>query len=246
MAQSKGDIRGRELLLLRESKICENRGKKFFRTYDNDKQWAERRFCSHQCHGKAEGFSKGHEPWNKGLKGIHLNPLTEFKKGHVPANKGKPHPYGHKIKKGEHISPRTEIKKGQHLSPKTELTSEGAKSFWRDSEMRDEILRRQAISRRSKRPSKPEKRFMEINQKYKLGFIYVVNEGIVVGGFRPDFMHETKKIIVEILGDYWHTLPKVQERDKRKFDAYRKLGWKVIFLWASELDDEEKVIRWFV
>ena len=26
-------------------------------------------------------FKKGHTPWNKGLKGIHLNPTTEFKKG---------------------------------------------------------------------------------------------------------------------------------------------------------------------
>ena len=26
-------------------------------------------------------FNKGHKPWNKDLKGIHLNPNTEFKKG---------------------------------------------------------------------------------------------------------------------------------------------------------------------
>lgn len=200
----------------------------------------------HKGHRNSGSFKKEHIPWNKGLKGIHLSPSTEFKKGHVPANKGKPHPHGHKWKKGEHPSSKTEIKKGQHLSRKTELTSERAKDFWKNSQLRAEMLRKQALSRRSKSPSKPEKRFMEINQKYKLGFVYVVNEGIVVGGFRPDFMHATKKIIVEILGDYWHTLPKVQERDKRKFDAYRKLGWRVVFLWASELKDEERVISWFL
>lgn len=31
-------------------------------------------------------FSKGHEPANKGQKGIHLSPATEFKKGNIPAN----------------------------------------------------------------------------------------------------------------------------------------------------------------
>jgi len=31
---------------------------------------------------------KGHPAWNKGLKGIHLNPKTEFKKGNIPWNKG--------------------------------------------------------------------------------------------------------------------------------------------------------------
>ena len=29
-------------------------------------------------------FQKGSTPWNKGLKGIHLSPATEFKKGNIP------------------------------------------------------------------------------------------------------------------------------------------------------------------
>lgn len=36
--------------------------------------------------GKAYRFKKGHKPWNKEKKGIHLSPSTEFKKGSVPAN----------------------------------------------------------------------------------------------------------------------------------------------------------------
>jgi len=31
-------------------------------------------------------FEKGYIPWNKGLKGIHHSPKTEFKKGHLPHN----------------------------------------------------------------------------------------------------------------------------------------------------------------
>lgn len=30
-------------------------------------------------------FKKGHIPWNKGIKGIHTSPATEFKKGEKPA-----------------------------------------------------------------------------------------------------------------------------------------------------------------
>lgn len=40
-------------------------------------------------------FKKGHTPWNKGMKGIHLSPKSEFKKG-------------------EHPSPKTEFKKGKN------------------------------------------------------------------------------------------------------------------------------------
>jgi hypothetical protein len=31
-------------------------------------------------------FAKGHATWNRGKKGIHLSPASEFKNGHVPAN----------------------------------------------------------------------------------------------------------------------------------------------------------------
>jgi hypothetical protein len=53
-----------------------------------------RRFCGDPCYRKwqqenpiNEGcFKPGHVPANKGVKGIHLSPETEFKKGHVPPN----------------------------------------------------------------------------------------------------------------------------------------------------------------
>jgi hypothetical protein len=36
---------------------------------------------------KATQFKKGMTSWNKGMKGIHLSPSTEFKTGQVPHNK---------------------------------------------------------------------------------------------------------------------------------------------------------------
>lgn len=36
--------------------------------------------------GRTGRFEKCHVPANKGVKGIHLSPTTEFKKGHTPAN----------------------------------------------------------------------------------------------------------------------------------------------------------------
>ena len=38
-------------------------------------------------------YEKGHIPWNKNKKGIHLSPDTEFKKGNIPPFKGKKVPY---------------------------------------------------------------------------------------------------------------------------------------------------------
>ena len=36
---------------------------------------------------KATQFKKGMTSWNKGMKGLHLSPATEFKPGQVPHNK---------------------------------------------------------------------------------------------------------------------------------------------------------------
>lgn len=35
------------------------------------------------------GFQEGYTPWNKGIKGLHLSPNTEFKKWYIPWNKEK-------------------------------------------------------------------------------------------------------------------------------------------------------------
>ena len=68
--------------------------------------YERKKFCSRKCLGAqrrermrgnkyrlgltpARGFHKGHAPWNRNLKGIHLSPHSEWKKGqpgatHVP------------------------------------------------------------------------------------------------------------------------------------------------------------------
>src|SRR5260221_723906 len=39
------------------------------------------KYCSIKCSGKGR---IGYDPWNKGVKGIHLSPETEWKKGIIP------------------------------------------------------------------------------------------------------------------------------------------------------------------
>lgn len=67
--------------------ICEQCGVAFVRDKAGDRPI---RFCSQSCYhfwrkqsDIPRGFSPGVEPWNKGKKGIHLSPQSEFKKGMI-------------------------------------------------------------------------------------------------------------------------------------------------------------------
>lgn len=65
---------------------CERCGERFDREKSGNRPI---RFCGQNCYhawnreNNSGGgrFQRGREPWNKGLKGIHLSPETEFKKG---------------------------------------------------------------------------------------------------------------------------------------------------------------------
>ena len=44
----------------------------------------ERIYCSRKC---SPSYKKGHIPWSKSQKGIHLSPKTEYKKGNISWSK---------------------------------------------------------------------------------------------------------------------------------------------------------------
>jgi len=65
---------------------CETCGQEFYRESQGDRKY---KYCGQKCYHawrKANKvttgqFRKGHKTWNKGVKGTHFGPVTEFKKG---------------------------------------------------------------------------------------------------------------------------------------------------------------------
>lgn len=72
--------------------ICEQCGGTFKRHRSRTRPI---RFCNQKCYHAwrkdneivTGQFQKGDTPWNKGVKGIHLSPDTEFRRGRRPKNK---------------------------------------------------------------------------------------------------------------------------------------------------------------
>jgi G:T-mismatch repair DNA endonuclease (very short patch repair protein) len=55
--------------------------------------------------------------------------------------------------------------------------------------------------------------------------------------YRPDFILPDAKIIIEIQGTYWHTMPTRIESDAFKFAVYELAGWKVIYWWDYDIEN---------
>jgi len=101
---------------------------------------------------------------------------------------------------------------------------------------------RKVIKAIRRKPTTLERKFMEIIEKYNLPYKYVGNGEVWIGRMNPDFINTNgKKVVIEILGDYWHTSEEFEER-KQKFTKY---GFECIGIWEHELYElsEEEVLR---
>jgi very-short-patch-repair endonuclease/ribosomal protein S14 len=105
--------------------------------------------------------------------------------------------------------------------------------------------RRKMLSSLMKRPTRPERKLMEIIRKNNLTLKYVGNGECIIGGLNPDFIDEKHKLIVEVFGRYWHS---PQNSRKTQWETvrraiFRKFGYKMCVIWEDEVDNERSVLQ---
>jgi len=122
------------------------------------------------------------------------------------------------------------------------IAKQKIKDSWKDREKREKRLRN-IIKSSNKKPNKPETTLMKLIEKNNLPFNYVGNRGVIIGGFNPDFLSKNPKHIIEMFGDYWHNLPNVRERDKKRLKAYKEYGYKTLIIWEHELNNLGSVVN---
>ena len=121
-----------------------------------------------------------------------------------------------------------------------------SKSHWKNIKLAQRKLWKNPIYRKrqiklilegiNRSPNKPEKTLINLIKKNNLPFHYVGNGKVIIEGFNPDFINNNgKKQIIEVNGDYWHNLPKMIKKDKKKMKIYRKYGYKTLIIWENEL-----------
>jgi len=92
---------------------------------------------------------------------------------------------------------------------------------------------------KTSKPTSIEVKFLEICRKHNFPFQYVGDGEYWIGRRNPDFINFEHKLIVEVLGEYWHT-PKEAEGRKTFFASY---GYQTLLIWQSEFKNEGEIIR---
>lgn len=86
-------------------------------------------------------------------------------------------------------------------------------------------------------PTRIESKITNVIHSNKLPFKYVGDgKFFIVTKKRtciPDFVHISKKQVIECNGNYWHNY----EKDNAKTKAYQSMGWRVLNLTGSEIND---------
>jgi len=78
--------------------------------------------------------------------------------------------------------------------------------------------------------------FEEILKSNKLVFVYQEK----IKKWRVDY-NLGFNLLVEINGDYWHSLDRVKEKDARKIKELEDLGYTVLTIWEKDLKNPDKV-----
>ena len=63
----------------------------------------------------------------------------------------------------------------------------------------------------------------------------VFTEQYVIGSYICDFAFIPEKVVVEVDGEYWHSLPKTQARDKKKEGYVVREGWTMLRFSESQV-----------
>ncbi len=145
-----------------------------------------------------------------------------------------------KAKKGRRLSVETRKRigennvgmRGQYHSFETrQKMREAARALWQNPDW----ARKTSLARGC-RPNRAELRLGAIIGS--LGFGYVGDGQLIIGGKCPDFWNGYHKL-VELYGDYWHRGDDPQER----VTWLRRYGYDCVVVWEHELADPEEIKR---
>ena len=92
------------------------------------------------------------------------------------------------------------------------------------------------------KPNKKEQQLQSILDKFFPNeWLYVGNGEIRIENYYPDFINiNSKKLIIELFGEHWHTNP---DRDQKRINTFSRYGYKTLIIWDKELKELPRVAQ---
>lgn len=211
------------------------------------------RHHSEETKRKISKSKKGQRPWlgkrhskesklkmSLSKKGKHYSPKTEFKKGNPSMFKGRHHTEELRKK-------MSNAKKGKRLSKECKIKiSIASKKHWQTLEYREKVIKN-TLKSLFNRPTKLEKKMINLIKTNNLPFSYCGNGTLMIGYKCPDFYENNgKKICIEVASKKEKEIHrkiswKKYEMERKKH--FKEWGWKCIVIWDNEFEDKEKILE---
>lgn len=204
-------------------------------------------------------FTKGQIPWNKGKK-TGIVPKSAFKAGHLPPKSA--------FKKGER-SAFYGRKHSEETKAKISISKLGQGSgdnsvHWKGGKPRCSVCNKRLSNygykncrkhmpidykkiglRGARKLYKREPTSIEVavyERLKELGFLFetqkLINDKFVVDAFIPSL-----NLVIEVDGNYWHSLDKIKKKDRSENAYLKKCGFKVLRLSEDEIDSPSALER---
>ena len=195
---------------------------------------------------KQSNSHKGKIPWNKGKKNVYSDEsiikMSKVKKGIKHTSEHKANLSKARIGMvftDKHKNNISNSHKGMIHSEETKLKM----SISHKKQFEDEEFVKKYNATHQRKPNKTEKILIKMFKNYNLDYDYVGNNKFWVSRYNPDFKHKYNKILIEMFGDYYHSIKDSKERDKIRINSFIKKGYRVLIIWEHTIKKLNKYGR---
>lgn len=98
------------------------------------------------------------------------------------------------------------------------------------------------VNRRIPRGPGPNSLERKLSKILGPSFTYTGNGTYRIDNLKPDFVSESRRLVIELYGNYWHRNETIQKTMQR-VSRYNRKGWRVIIIWEDEVHDPVKLNR---
>lgn len=126
--------------------------------------------------------------------------------------------------------------KGKHLS---EERKRHISEALQGKKFSDEHIQK-LLQNHQKEPNALEKEFQNIIDRYALSYKWVGDGSCIIGKRCPDFVHNEKKIAIEVFCRYWKEkdFGSIENYKKVRSEYFKNFNWKVIYFEEREVNEK--------